>query len=461
MCQARATTDTMPSYQQETLNTVRSRPDCGRAVIFLHGFSGRRDDTWNRLPGLVGTAVADWDIYTLGYSTSLRPDFLGGWSADADLPILATSLTTHTGIYPLDRYSQLAVVAHSMGGLIVQRALVDDPDLADRAAKVVLFGTPSAGLRKASWLTFLKRQLKNMAKGSEFITKLRRDWDARFGPEPGFDFMVVAGEQDQFVPPESSLSPFLRKFHRVVAGNHLSMVRVVDTDSPSVRLLIAALSDAPTVDKTTSPLALAAEIPDPAVSELIKERGDDMSQEEVVSAALALERNGKRDEAMALLQRYQELGTDVQGTLAGRIKRMWLQNEDKGFAQHALDLYRNALDLARKNRDVAQVYYHSINIAFLEFVAFNRVEQAREMARLALENAALAEVDPWSVATQAEANLYLGHHDLALDLYRRMVAFEAEPWQYSSTALQAGQIASKLQDGQLADEIETIFAHTF
>ena len=106
----------MPSYQQETLNTIRSRSDCGRAVIFLHGFSGSRDDTWNRLTGLVGTAVTDWDIYTLGYSTSLRPDFLGGWSADADLPILATSLTTHTGIYPLDRYSQLALVAHSMGG---------------------------------------------------------------------------------------------------------------------------------------------------------------------------------------------------------------------------------------------------------------------------------------------------------------------------------------------------------
>ena len=451
----------MPAYQRETLNTIRSRPDCKRAVVFLHGFSGDRDDTWNRLPGLVGTAATDWDIYTLGYATSLRPDFLGGWSADADLPILATSLTTQTGIYPLKGYRQLAVVAHSMGGLIVQRALVDDPDLADRTAKVVLFGTPSAGLRKASWLTFWKRQLKNMAEGSEFITKLRRDWDARFEPEPGFDFMVVAGEQDQFVPPESSLGPFPRKFHCVVAGNHLSMVRVVDTESPSVRLLKAALSDAPLVDKTTSPLVLAAEIPDPTVSELIKERGDGMSQEEVVSAALALERNGKRDEAMALLQRYQELGTDAQGTLAGRIKRMWLQNEDQGFAQHALDLYRRALDLARKNRDVSQIFYHSINIAFLEFVAFDRVERAREMARLALENASLAEVDPWSVATQAEANLYLGHRDLALYLYRRMVAFEAEPWQFSSTALQAGQIASKLHDSQLANEIEEIFAHTF
>ena len=62
------------------------------------------------------------------------------------------------------------------------------------------------------------------------------------------------------------------------------------------------------------------------------------------------------------------------------------------------------------------------------------------------------------VATQAEASLYLGNTNLALNLYRRMLKFEAEPWQYASTALQAGQIASKLEDSQLADEMEEIFA---
>ena len=185
-----------------------------------------------------------------------------------------------------------------------------------------------------------------------------------------------------------------------------------------------------------------------------------MSQQDVVRAALALERNGKRDEAMALLQRYQALGTDVQGTLAGRIKRMWIENEDLGFAQHALVLYREALDVARKIGDGSQVYYHSINVAFLEFVAFDRVDRAREMAELALENASLATANAWSVATQAEANLYLGHRDLALDLYHRMLAFEAEPWEYASTAFQAGQIASKLKDSHLADRLEEIFTPT-
>ena len=450
----------MTEYQQGTLNTIRSRPDCRRAVVFLHGFSGDRDDTWNRLPGLLGTVVADWDIYTLGYATTFHPDFLGVWSADPDLPILATMLKTQASIDPLRRYRSLAVVAHSMGGLVVQRALVDDPELADRTEKVVLFGTPSAGIRKASWLVFWKRQFRNMANGSEFIKDLRQDWAARFEPDPGFDLWVVAGEQDQFVPPESSLGPFPRQFRYVVPGHHLSMVRAADTDSPSVRLLMSALSDAPAADETTAPLALAAEIPDATASALIEARGDGMSQQDVVRAALALEQNGKRDEAMALLQRYEALGTDVQGTLAGRIKRMWLENEDLGFAQHALVLYQKALDEALKFGDVSQIYYHSINVAFLEFVAFDHVERAREMAELALENASLANANAWSVATQAEANLYLGDRDRALALYRRMIEFEAEPWEYASTALQAGQIASKLKDSRLADRLEEIFTPT-
>ena len=452
----------MTEYQQGTLNAIRNRPDCQRAVVFLHGFSGDRDDTWDRLPSLLGSVVADWDIYTQGYATTFRPDLLGIWSADPDLPILATMLNTQAQTDPLRRYKSLALVAHSMGGLVVQRALVDDPELAERTDKVVLFGTPSAGLRKASWVVFWKRQLRNMASGSEFITALRRDWAARFEPESasGFDLMVVAGERDQFVPPKSSLAPFPRHLQYVVPGDHLSMVRAADTNSPSVRLLTSALSDAPVADETTAPLTLAAEIPDATALALIEARGDEMPQQEVVRAALALEQHGKRDEAMALLQRYQALGTDVQGTLAGRIKRLWIGNEDQGFAQHALALYQEALDMARKIGDRSQIYYHSINVAFLEFVAFDRVERAREMAELALENASLDKANAWSVATQAEANLYLGQRDLALDLYQHTLAFEAEPWERASTALQAGQIASKLKDRQLADRLEEIFTPT-
>ena len=177
-----------------------------------------------------------WDIYTLGYATTFRPDFLRIWSADPDLTILSDMLTTQAKSDPLGRYESLALVAHSMGGLVVQRALIDDWALADRTENVVLFGTPSAGLRKASPLQFWKRQLKNMARDSDFITSLRNGWDYRFGPKPPFYLTVVAGDQDQFVPPESSLGPFPREFHHVVPGDHHSILRPSGQGSPTIRL---------------------------------------------------------------------------------------------------------------------------------------------------------------------------------------------------------------------------------
>lgn len=447
----------MAKHQSESLNEIRCRGDCTRAVVFLHGFSGDRDDTWGTLPLRFGTADAAWDIYTLGYATTLMPDMLGFWSGDPDLPVLSTMLITQFANDPLRRYKSLALVAHSMGGLVAQRALLDAPELADRMRNVILFGTPSAGSRKASWTRIWKRQLRNMAAGSDFIKSLRRDWDARFGTNPSFDLKVVAGEEDRFVSAESSLEPFPKEFRHVISGDHHSMLRPSGQRSPIMRLLTSALSGVPVEDETSDPLMLAAEVPNFAAPELIDARGEEMSQEDIVRAALAWEQNGRRDEAIALLQRYQALGTDVQGALAGRVKRLWMENEDPGFARHALDLYLGALDKARKNRDKDQIYYHAINVAFLEFVAFGRVDSAREMAELALENATLVEASVWSVATRAEANLYLRRFEPALELYRAMREFEGEPWQYASTALQAGLIAIKLEDTDLADRLEEVF----
>ena len=82
----------MAQYQQGALNAIRSMSDCDCAVVFLHGFSGDRDDTWDRLPGLPGSVVPDWDIYTLGYATTFSPDLIGVWSADPDIPILGVCL---------------------------------------------------------------------------------------------------------------------------------------------------------------------------------------------------------------------------------------------------------------------------------------------------------------------------------------------------------------------------------
>ena len=412
------------------LNTIRNEGR-DRAVVFIHGFTGLRDDTWDRFPALLGMQLPGCDIFTLGYATTFLPDVVGIWSADPDLPIVAKMFWTELNIEPLANYPSLTLIAHSMGGLVVERALADGGPLIDRVRHVVLFGTPSAGLRKASWLQFWKRQLRNMARDSDFIVTLRQDWVHRFSPKPPFDLMVVAGASDQFVTPDSSLEPFATEFQRVVPGNHLDIVKPADPASPSLRLVVSALSDmAKAPPETMTPLALAAERPTANAEQLVRNLEQaraqpgglapaPMTELEVVQSALALERAGDRARAVELLERYQALGTDVQGTLAGRVKRIWFETEDPRDAQRSLDLYAHALEQAtaqlaaaaddtQRTKARRQIFYRAINVAFLELVYRNQPAKALAFAQQAAGAALSVPEDVWSVSTLAEVQLYRG-----------------------------------------------------
>ncbi|MEM7218667.1 MAG: TIR domain-containing protein [Pseudomonadota bacterium] len=437
-----------------------------RAVLFLHGFSGDRDDTWDQFPALLGTSIADCDIFTLGYATSFQPDLVGIWAADPDLPIVAKMFGRQTEIGALSRYTELTIIAHSMGGLVAQRAILDHESLQRRVNSLLLFGTPSGGLKKASWVQFWKRQFRNMARDGEFITALRTDWTNRFGEHPPFETRIVAGDRDQFVPPESSLGPFHRDLQYVVPGDHVSIVKPESNTHPSLQIAIALLSpetaDAP---KSRDSLLLAAEVPtDEApqlvISHLNRDFSSSTNTQIIVNSALALERSGDRDGAIEILNAHRETGTDVEATLAGRYKRLWLESENMQFAQQSLRMYSDVFETAKRNNDAEQAYYHAINIAFLRMIAMDDLDGAREAARAAKAFALLADDQDayWNIATQAEAELYLGDPAKALALYRKARAADVEEWKFASTALQAGHIAMKLGDAQLADELDELFS---
>src|ERR1700736_6125690 len=98
------------------------------AVIFVHGFTGKLEDTWADFATFLAAenAVSGWDLFSVGYSTNLRIDLAGIWSADPDLDMVAKLLRTTTRVPPLEQYGALAIIAHSMGGLGVHRALLAD-----------------------------------------------------------------------------------------------------------------------------------------------------------------------------------------------------------------------------------------------------------------------------------------------------------------------------------------------
>ncbi len=239
-------------------------------------------------------------------------------------------------------------------------------------------------------------------------------------------------------------------------GDHVSIVKPANADAPSLGLVVATLQTgaAPARDAAAS-LRLAAES-GAAETPLLVHNAESagISAKEVVDAALALERAGRRGESIALLERHKDKDTDVKGTLAGRFKRIWFESGRAEDAGRALTLYSEALQIATA---ADQIYYLAINAAFMNFAYRDDAAAARSMAELALSHAAPPGADVWKTATVAEAYLYLDRIPKALAEYRRLIALEAEEWKHRSASLQAGRIAAKLGNRALAEELEQIF----
>jgi hypothetical protein len=344
-----------------------------------------------------------------------------------------------------------------MGGLVVQRALVDN----DKTRAVILFGTPSGGLRKASPFAFWKPQLRNMAKDSKFITKLRGDWKNSFAEDAPFSFLAIAGEKDQFVPPQSSIDPFPKKLTAVVAGNHLTML---DPSDSSIFDLIAQRITVRDKAADIGDSALRA-VERGAFSGLIREtkaNAADLDDAALVRLAIALDKTRKRDEARKLLQKRQNPNSDVLGAMAGRLKRNWLfSGRLSADAEGAKTYYAKGYDIAKKADDLRQAYYHGINLAFLSLV-FDRDQKKAQ--RLAAEVLAICErvrneggADEWVDATEGDANLILGAIDAALKAYGRFLDKGNDLWKVSSTYLNARTIAADPGDKELGHKLGALF----
>lgn len=441
------------------------------AILFIHGFGGDPSVTWGNFPEYLASdpRLHEWDVYSLGYHTGLSPDVLRGlWAAQPEIHTLGDQLRTRAGLAPLDGYRALAIVGHSMGGLVVQHALLDG-DFRRRVQHVFLFGTPSAGLRKASVFAFWKRQLRDMAHDGRFIAGLRKRWADEVGTPPPFLFWPIAGDEDEFVPRTSSVDPFGEPF-RIVPGDHLSTVKPRGPDSQSVQMVLQGLTTGTAVEGPLQSARRAVERGDfREVIDRFLPQAEEVDEDTLVVLALALEGAGRGDEAVRVLQaRGDRAGTDVLGTLGGRIKRRWVGQRRQADAELAESLYARGHALASAAGDHAQAYYHAINLAFLTLLHRKDVAKAREWAEDALTHCAAQEAQAgaaggpdhdavWRAATRGEALLIQGRTDPALDAYRQAVSLVRHPWQALSMFWQGRLVADTLGDEHGVRGLESIF----
>lgn len=437
------------------------------ALILVHGFSGDTRETWGKLIDFIleDPTVSTWDVFGLGFPSSLRIDVPGVWAADPEISKIAIGLTTTLGQDPFRKYQSLAIAAHSMGGLVVQRAILDDASVASRVGRVLLFGTPSGGLVRAEEAANLKRQFRDMAVGSPFILELRKDWTAKYGSQRRFNLRVVAGDRDEFVPALSSLEPFEASVRAVVPGNHLEIVKPIDASNQSVRLIIESLTGGnrplPPVDSAR----LAVELGQfqKSVDALLPNAAK-LDDNAVVTLALALEGTGQGAQALQILETYYKNGTsssDAMGTLGGRLKRRWLVGRIADDYARALQLYQNGLQLAESNGDFDQAFYHAINIAFLQLMKLppaNTVSgPCLDTAQRALDFCAKCPASRWRLATEGEALLILGQLDKALEAYKQAIAKTRSQREIDSMYLQASQVAARVYGEEGAMKIQQTF----
>ena len=463
-----------PVSPDETELLAYRKNGADTAIVFVHGFGGSATNTWGIFPELVAgdPRLKDWDIFNLGYSTGLAPDILRRiWSGDPSIKELSGFLISQALSPTLGGYDALVLVAHSMGGLVTQRALLDSGGLKNRVRHVFLFGTPSGGLAKASLARKWKAQLEDMADDGDFIGKLRQDWD-QLPDEPGFCLWLVAGDKDEFVPDDSSLGPFptadagtqcvpgSRIQKRVVAGNHLEIVKPSQegTGRLSADIVIEGVVGGAAAGGPANAARVA--VAQGEFQKVIDDWGghpDELDQAALVDLALAYEVLGQPEEAMRILETRPELSTDAMGVLGGRYKRRWLIGRRQEDGDRALELYRSAYDRAVKDENDVDAYYLGVNVAFMHLAFTKNQQEVDRMARNALDHAGESPENMWRLATQGEALLYLGKEDEALTAYRAAVAKGPDPRQMESMYSQAGAIAGYLDDEGLAAGIEAIF----
>ena len=131
-------------------------------IVFVHGVLGDADTTWRNTetgsywPELVArdSDFTNFDVYTVGYESPA----MSRTSTTEEVAQRVLQQLRDRRVF--DRYKQIHFIAHSMGGLVVKRMLLQlnrpiEVDSLRRVRTVLFLSTPSQGAQTAELGTLL------------------------------------------------------------------------------------------------------------------------------------------------------------------------------------------------------------------------------------------------------------------------------------------------------------------
>lgn len=421
--------DGSKNITEDVVTVFRETETANSAILFVHGFSGEASKTFGNIPKFLmeESKMDGWDMFPFGYSENVNPYMGKGiWASIEDITRIADFLKTSIK-YKFGKYKRIAIVAHGLGGLVAQRAILDLDDAnLDRISHFILFGTPSNGLEINTASKMWSKRLQDLLSESPFIKNLRSDWKLKFD-KPPFAFKTVMGTNDVYVTTDSALSPFNETDRVTVKGDHFSMITPDNTQSDAYHLILNTLNNNTFYNQFTNDEEINNTLCEyNAVVKKLLPNVTNLDLKGLKLLVFALEGLDRRDEVMDILLNHPlaKENSDIMGLLAGRYKREYLASYNRIDGEKALHYYKLGLQTAERNDDDEQIYYHAVNLAFMNLV----FEEDNQSMRMNASKALIAaEKDPienlWKFATIAEANMYLNDFAEAKVYYKKAAKF--------------------------------------
>jgi pimeloyl-ACP methyl ester carboxylesterase len=233
---------------------VSRRPDGAKiAVVFVHGLFGDTLGSWTADNKATFFQLLKDDpnvgdrVHTFAFG--FTSDMLRGDAAGSlDIREAANKLHQVLQYHRVLEYEAVVFVAHSMGGLVVLREILNHPELVPKVPLVTLFATPQEGAQIARIGDLLLKNpaLRQLvpADGNGFLQQLSDDW-TRLARKPH----VVCGYEKAptydtaMVVEWSSSTRFCSEPGVAIGGaSHLTLVKPDRATHDSVMLLVNAIS---------------------------------------------------------------------------------------------------------------------------------------------------------------------------------------------------------------------------
>ena len=406
----------------------RETEGANNLLLFVHGFTGESSETFGNMPEMLinDPKMDGWDMKPFGYSQFVTPEMgKDVWAGIEDIDRISKNLCTSVK-YKYDKYDRIAIVAHGLGGLIAQRAILDfKAEYRSKLSHVILLGTPSTGIPAVKLTQLWSNKYQDMSSEGDFIKTLRNDWSNMYDESYPFALKVVAATDDEFVTLDSCYGAFDSDYHVTVSGSHFSMVKPENEDDDCYRIIQSTLTDSEFYSEYTNKeeINIALGRYDAVVKRLLPEK-DRLDQKGLKQLIFSLEGLDRREEALQILNEHPKAqeNSDLLGIIGGRHKRAYLKFPSESDGEAAFVYYELALELSISKENYSQIYYHAINLAFLSIVVEDDDVKMRNYAKIALDACEKCKDDLWKFATLAEANMYLGKLELAKEFYTKAAA---------------------------------------